>query len=394
MSRKPDMRSIETRQRQRRDGTLLVTYRVRWTGPDGTRERKTFDDLDAAIGFRDDLDRRAALIADGPAARASMTVRDCYEQWMREHVQPQLAARTIRNYEGFWKRHLRDRIGGTLAIDVRPRDVKALSGELLAYGIGVETVRKSLQVLGHVFAHALDLDIVDINPVAQVRKPKPPKRRQVPIVDIATVERMRRIALEEEGSPLAAVIISLGYLGGLRPGEWRALRWRDVCERTLPITDSTDVDGSLRGRTKTGADRSQDLWPALLDDLDAWRRVTPFPESDDPVVPTSTRGHWDDETYKRWARRTFRRIATAAGWPNATPNKLRHLHASLLIKEGRLDLREIAERMGHSVEMLERRYAHEIREYRGHKIDIPTEIARARHDTTRHATPSGLLAVA
>jgi hypothetical protein len=39
--------------------------------------------------------------------------------------------------------------------------------------------------------------------------------------------------------------------------------------------------------------------------------------------------------------------------------------ASLLIKEGRLDAREIADRMGHSVEMLERCYAHEIREYRG-----------------------------
>ncbi len=390
MSRKPDMRSIETRRRQRRDGTVLVTYRVRWTGPDGTRERKAFDDLDAAIGFRDDLDRRAALIAEGPAARASMTVSDCYEQWMREHVRPQLAARTVRNYEGFWMRHLRDRIGGALAIDVRPRDVKALSGDLLVRGIGVETVRKSLQVLGHVFAHALELDIVDINPVAQVRKPKPAKRRQVPIVDIVTVERMRRIAIEEERSPLAAVIISLGYLGGLRPGEWRALRWRDVRARSLPIADSTDLDGSLRGRTKTGVDRSQDLWVALLDDLEAWRRLTPFAGPDDPIVPTAARQHWDDETYKRWARRAFRRIATAAGWPGATPNKLRHLHASLLIKEGRLDLREIAERMGHSVEMLERRYSHEIREYRGRKIDIAAEIARAR----RQRDTDGMLVAA
>jgi integrase len=378
MSRKPDLRSIETRRRARRDGTMLVTYRVRWTGPGGSRERKTFDDLDAAVAFRDVLDRRAALIAEGPAARASMTVGDCYEQWMREHVRPQLAARTLRNYEGFWERHLRDRIGATLAIDVRPRDVKALSGDLLALGVGVETVRKSLQVLGHVFAHALELDIVDINPVAQVKKPKSAKRRQVPIVDIVTVERMRRIAVADEGSPLAAVIISLGYLGGLRPGEWRALRWRDVRARSLPIRDSTDLDGSLRGRTKTGVDRSQDLWQALVDDLEAWRRLTPFAEPDDPVVPTAAREHWDDETYKRWSRRAFRRIAIAAGWPDATPNKLRHLHASLLIKEGRLDLREIAERMGHSVEMLERRYSHEIREYRGRKIDIAAEAAQAR----------------
>jgi integrase len=387
MNRRPDMRSIETRRRTRRDGSVLVTYRVRWTGPDGARERRSFDDLAAAIAFRDDLDRRAALIADGPAARATMTVADCYEQWMREHVRPQLAARTVRNYEGFWTRQLRNRIGTELAIDVRPRDVKALAGELLAAGVGAETTRKSLQVLGHVFAHALELDVVEVNPVAQIRKPKAPKPRHVPIVDIATVERMRRIAIDVEGSPLAAIIMSLGYLGGLRPGEWRGLRWADVRGRSMSVVESTDLDGSLRGQTKTGADRSIDIWEALAVDLAEWRALTPFPEPDDPVIPTAAREHWDDETYKRWARRPFRRIAAVAGWRDATPNKLRHLHASLLIKEGRLDVREIAERMGHSVEMLERRYAHEIHEYRGRKIKIVSEVERARRSSYEKRAP-------
>jgi integrase len=383
MSRQPDMRSIETRRRARRDGTVLITYRVRWTSPDGARERRNFDELDAAISFRDELDRRAALIADGPAARATMTVADGYEQWMREHVRPQLAARTVINYEGFWRRHLRERIGGELAIDVRPRDIKGLTGDLLADGVGAETVRKALQVLGHVFTHALELDIVEINPVAQIRKPKAPKARHVPIVNIATVERMRRIAVEVEGSPLAAIIISLGYLGGLRPGEWRGLRWADVRDRSIVLADSTDLDGSLRGQTKTGADRSIDLWDALVEDLAGWRALTPFPGAYDPVVPTASREHWDDETYKRWARRTFRRTAVTAGWRGATPNKLRHIHASLLIKEGNLDLREVGERMGHSVDVLERRYAHEIREYRGRRINIADEIAHARSSSPR-----------
>jgi integrase len=95
-------------------------------------------------------------------------------------------------------------------------------------------------------------------------------------------------------------------------------------------------------------------------------------------VPNGRRQHWSDEEARRWGRRTSKRVAHAAGWRSAAPNKLRHLHASLLLKEGRLDAREIAERMGHSVEMLERRYAHEIREYRGRRIDIQEEIRRAR----------------
>lgn len=372
------MRSIETRRSERRDGTVLRTYRVRWVGPDGARQARAFGELESAVMFRDELDRRAALLADGPAARRTMTVADCYGLWMREHVLPELATRTQRNYAGVWERHLAERIGQDLAIDVRPRHIKALRGAMLADGLGPQTVRKALQVLGTLFAHALELDIVEVNPVPQIRKPRAAPTRHVEIVDVLTAERMRWVALERERSPLTAVAISLGYLAGLRPGEWRALCWQDVRQASLSIRDSTDPDGSLRGLTKTRVDRSIDLWPALAEDLAAWRELTPFPEARDPVVPNGRRQHWADEEYKRWSRRTFRRVAVAAGWPTATPNRLRHLHASLLIKEGRLDSREVALRMGHSVEMLERRYAHEIREYRGRRIDIAEEIDGAR----------------
>ena len=71
--RTPDLRGIETRRRTRADGTVLVTYRVRWTGLDGGREQRSFDTVDGALAFRDLLDRRAALIAEGPAGRARMT---------------------------------------------------------------------------------------------------------------------------------------------------------------------------------------------------------------------------------------------------------------------------------------------------------------------------------
>ncbi|QEC50453.1 tyrosine-type recombinase/integrase [Baekduia soli] len=378
----PDLRSIERRRHRRTDGTVLESYRVRWAGPDGRRLSRAFDALEAAVAFRDELDRRAALIADGPSGRRSMTVADCYELWMREHVVPELALRTQNNYGGVWRRHLADRVGAELAIDVRPRHIKALRGDMLADGLGPQTVRKALQTLGALFAHALELDIVEINPVPQIRKPRVGSTRQVEVVDIATVERMRFIALDREGSPLTAIAISLGYLAGLRPGEWRALRWRDIREASLVVRDSTDVDGSLRGRTKTGRDRSIDLWSALAGDLAEWRALTPFAEPGDPIVPNGRRRHWSDDEAKRWGRRTFRRVALAAGWVDAAPNKLRHLHASLLIKEGRLDSREIASRMGHSIEMLENRYAHEIREYRGRRICIDDEIRLAREVAT------------
>jgi hypothetical protein len=199
-----DLRSIETRRHRRRDGTVLTTHRVRWTGPTGRRKHRSFDRLESAVEFRDELDRRAALIAEGPAGRRTKTIADCYALWMREHVLPELATRTQLNYRGVWERHLADRVGGELAIGVRPRHVNALRGDMLADGLGPQTVRKALQVLGHLFSHALELDIVDVN-LPQIRKPRAGSARHVEIVDIATVERVRWIALHQERSPLTSI---------------------------------------------------------------------------------------------------------------------------------------------------------------------------------------------
>jgi hypothetical protein len=37
------------------------------------------------VAFRDELDRRAALLADGPAARATTTMADCWDDVSRNH---------------------------------------------------------------------------------------------------------------------------------------------------------------------------------------------------------------------------------------------------------------------------------------------------------------------
>jgi hypothetical protein len=124
-----------------------------------------------------------------------MTVADCYALWMREHVLPELATRTQLNCSGVWERHLANRVGGELAIDLRPRHIKALRGDMLAEGLGPPTVRRALQVLGHLFSHALELDIVEVNPVLQIRKPRAGPALHVEIADIASVERVRQIAL-------------------------------------------------------------------------------------------------------------------------------------------------------------------------------------------------------
>jgi hypothetical protein len=54
----------------------------------GARGQRSFDDVAAAVGFRDELDRRAALLADGPAPRRTATVGDCFEQYCASTSSP------------------------------------------------------------------------------------------------------------------------------------------------------------------------------------------------------------------------------------------------------------------------------------------------------------------
>jgi integrase len=55
---------------------------------------------------------------------------------------------------------------------------------------------------------------------------------------------------------------------------------------------------------------------------------------------------WRKTGYRNWRRRVFRPPVQAAGLEITRPYDLRHAFASLLIREGRLSLAEIAEQMG------------------------------------------------
>lgn len=63
---------------------------------------------------------------------------------------------------------------------------------MLADGLGLQTVRTAFQVQGTPSSHALDLDIVEVNPLPQIRESRAARTRHV---DITVVERIRSITL-------------------------------------------------------------------------------------------------------------------------------------------------------------------------------------------------------
>jgi hypothetical protein len=80
----------------------------------------------------------------------------------------------------------------------------------------------------------------------------------------------------------------------------------------------------------------------------------------------------------------------AAGLPDdVTPYYLRRTYASLRIAERRLSLQEIAEELGHSLEILAEHHAHVISQYAGKgKLD-PEKLIREARNASCAATYRG-----
>ena len=158
--------------------------------------------------------------------------------------------------------------------------------------------------------------------------------------------------------------LTLMFLAGLRPSEAVALRWEyvDMDAGVLTVAESTPTvgtrftDGGGRFDVQPpkaradGAARLVPMVPALVEMLTGWgpgrgrvclnRRGGPIPSGD---------------LSKAWGRAR----AGVDGWPGArlaVPYDLRHTHASLALSAG-VPVRELAERLGHSPEVLLSTYA-------------------------------------
>ena len=156
------------------------------------------------------------------------------------------------------------------------------------------------------------------------------------------------------------MLVSLIAYAGLRPGEALALRWGDLGEHSVFVTKAVAL-GEAKS-TKTGKERVVHLMKPVIQDLNEWRLASGRPDDGTLVFPASDGGLWKDHDYRNWRKRVFKPAASLLGI--AKPYDLRHSYASVRFAE-RANPAEIADEMGHSLEVLFSTYAHVIAELKG-----------------------------
>lgn len=355
--------------RQRQSGRFQASYQ----GPDGERHTAphTFSTRTDARAW---LTTQRAAIVNGtwksPAqleaeqrALDAATFGPYAEAWIAQRVTKDgkpLAPRTVKDYRRYLA-HLSDTFGATPLHKLTPAMVRTWHAKRIANG-GTQAGQEA-RFMHSVMATAVLDEIVARNPVdAKLTRTKTGHARR----DITPDELA--ILLDEIG-PRFYLAIILAAFAGLRTGEWRPLRRRD-------LTVTLDTDGNPTGATVRVERAAQYLtgqgwivgppksaegvrtvtlpdWAALDVATHLAEQVGPFPDSL-IFAPTGSSEYVHDRQF----RKDWNRAHTAASLgADVTPHSLRH-HAGTQYAATGATLADIKARLGHSTTAAAMVYQH------------------------------------
>lgn len=317
----------------------------------------------------------AARFAEYRAARRSapfLTVGELLERWVVAHHDWRPA--TWISARSNTKALRADPLASRRVSALRPETVRATMAVWQADGASVAMISGRFRVLRSALGWAHMEEIIERNPLADMRgPPRPGTRMHVPVADVVVLLETTEHLVEKAEALLDGSVSSLKRLhkaeqvrlvtrlaadSGARRGELAALQWRDLDGRVLTI--ERGVSGEEVGPTKTRRVRRltlgcttvdlwntcEEQWHARLSDgaelgewlfskdLDHRRRLT-----------AGGLGHW------------FAELCDEAGLPGASLHRLRHTVATFLV--GRGELLRAQQRLGHrDASTTLRNYAH------------------------------------
>jgi len=385
MPRKRSEPAISTRRYRLADGSVTTTYSVRYFDRSGARRRTSFDTLAEADFERARLVLELAQglppVASSPVGvGAPITLTEFWSIWL-DDARSRLSAKTLRAHEAQWTSRVAPAFGHLSLAEIRPRLVSQWRAELLAQGAGPGAVIKAMGLLQAMFTVATEWGEVDVNPVSVVRKPRQGPRRAVKPIAPESVEQLRA-DFHARGDVRSATLVCVMAYAGLRPGEALGLELQHIRESTLLVEQAVS-DGDLK-RQKTGRlYRTVDLLDVLASDLSSYLASEiasgRASESTSLLFPRADGLPWRTDDWTNWRHRQFNPAAARAGLGRPRPYDLRHSFASLMVREQRTSVVELAEQLGHAPTMTLNTYAHVFAEHRrAEPVDANEWILRAR----------------
>jgi integrase len=209
---------------------------VRYTDADGSKPRRSFDELGDALDFqakhRSDKRSRPEELRRERAGRKLFG--DFFAWWWEEYALIELARSTLSTYRCLWHAHAEPRVAHVAIRDIDAPFVVGFRNDLIRSGVGTQSIIKTMSLLQRVFRDAVALGETQFNPFKAVKKPaSEPSGEAIPLTPLQV--ELLAADLSARGYGMSAVLVRLLAYTGLRPQEALALHWYEDRELTLLV---------------------------------------------------------------------------------------------------------------------------------------------------------------
>ena len=256
---------------------------------------------------------------------ARVTVEQLAKHWL-EGAAPMLKPKTVASYESLLSSRILPTFGSRELRRIRPSDVTAWVGAMVADGLSPSRIRQAHVVLRLVFESAVQDGYLTRNPAVGVKLPRI-EHREAPFFEPQVVDAIA----DALGAPYNVLVSVLGVLG-LRWGEAAALRHRhvDTLRRRLFVEESlAEISGRLIfGSTKSHARRSVPVSPRVMAMLGAVLED----KGRDGLIFTAPKG--GPLRYQNFLARVWHPVLSELGLPVVGVHVLRHSAAARIVGAG------------------------------------------------------------
>lgn len=277
--------------------------------------------------------------------------------YKKDRVKP----RTISNYNSLIEKQLLPYFGKMYVTKITVPVIEEWQKEILKKGYMNNYLEKIQTTLSAIMRFAVRRGIIIVNPLDVIEQVKNPdeKKKEMLFWTYEQYNKFKSVITDKED----ILLFDLLYWTGMRCGELQARTWNDIDfnNSTLRIHNTFDNKNKiLNNTTKTGENRTIYLNKILIKELKEWYAINSDIDGFNndcyiigvfvpiPIRTVTNRKNKYIECYNESCKDEI---------PKIRIHDFRHSHVSLLINNG-VSSFTIAERLGHSKEMVERVYSH------------------------------------
>ncbi len=341
--------------RQRADGTWEARLTVGTDPGTGKPIRKSVYGRSQAEARKRMTATQRAIDNGTYQAPDKTTVSQWLDTWMETFCAVKVKPLTFSSYAVAIKNHIKPSLGALRLQAVRGVHVQKLYNRMTADGLSAKTVKNVAAILHKAFSVAVKQGLMQANPCDAAELPKAMHKEITPLTDSEIPLFLKAI----KGHPFEGAY-ALCLFAGLREGECLGLSWDQVNFEARRITISQQLQHEkkrsaqyyIAPSTKSGKPRQIEPPEITFQYLRAERKrqtenrlaAGPLWSNPDNLVFTDELGrHLAISTFYK----TFKRIVSSIGRPDARPHDLRHTAATVAIAAG-ADIKSVQDLLGHA----------------------------------------------